>query len=444
MSLLNSHARESNISKFVIYSTDGTKNCDITGGFARLQYTESILENYLKLTVVAADTGFSVEKDGELVGTVEGLDLSSSETVEVKIEDGFGNVLDFSINEDNPLRISRIRDASNTSVDSMNFTLDLVSAEFFENKFVDNRVDGFFSGKISETVKKILTDYLKTEKKLDIEETMNSENITGNETNDDPFYKCTWLGKRCIPTTPGANEKTAGFLFFETYDGYQFKSIERLLDSNGRSYKKYVYNNSTYCPPGYDGKILEAISKTDIDLSKKMMSGSYGTKIETFNYFNTAYEESIASADSDDPAFSFAGTGLPQFSSEFYTTDGKFRPASLMNRMQPFGVTQNIDKEKSKEKDYDVKSIEAQAKMRYNQLYTSTMTITIAGDFSHRAGDLIYCDFPKITSSKTSTVSSRNSGIYMIADLTHFISARDGTFTKMNLVRDSFGRKPFQ
>ena len=77
------------------------------------------------------------------------------------------------------------------------------------------------------------------------------------------------MGPRSIPTTPGANEKSAGFLFFETYDGFNFKSIEGLLDSNIRSYKKYVYNNSTYCPPGYDGKILEYISKTDIDLVEK-------------------------------------------------------------------------------------------------------------------------------------------------------------------------------
>ena len=242
MSLLNQQIKEYNISKFVIHSTDGTKNCDVTGGFARLQYTESILENYLKLSVTIADTGYSVNKDGELVGLIEGLGLSGTEFVELKLEDGLGNVLNFSIQEGTALRIIKIR---NSVIDneSMVFTLDLATTEYLENKFVDKRVSGSFSGKVSESVKKILTEYLNTEKTLHIEETANSYNFTGKET-DTPFYKCTWLGKRSIPTTPGANEKTAGFFFFETYDGFNFKSIEKLFDQ--RNYKKYIRNNSNF------------------------------------------------------------------------------------------------------------------------------------------------------------------------------------------------------
>lgn len=438
MSLLNQQIKEYNISKFVIYSTDGSKNCDVRGGFARLQYTESILENYLKLSVTIADTGYSVEKDGELVGLIEGLELSGTEYVELKMEDGLGNFLDFSLSEGTALRIIKIR---NSVIDneSMVFTLDLATTEYLENKFVDKRVSGYFSGKISDSVKKILEDYLKTEKELDIEETVNSYNFTG-KTTDTPFYKCTWLGKRSIPTTPGANEKSAGFFFFETYDGFKFKSIEKLFDQTG--YKKYISNNSTYCPSGYDGKILEVVPSIDIDVEQKMDIGAYGVKVETFNYFDKVYQEAIVS--SDENAFNLAGDNLPKFSAEFYTTDSANRATGLFSKIQPVGVAQSITSEKSQQKDYDVQSITAQATIRYNQLYTMILSVTIAGDLSHRAGDLIFCDFPKLTSSKTNTVSGRNSGIYMIADLTQFISARDGIYTKMNLVRDSFGRKSFK
>lgn len=438
MSLLNQHIKQHNISKFVIYSTDGTKNCDVTGGFVKLDYTESILENYLKLSVTIVDTGYAVEKDGELVGLVEGLNLSGTEYVELKMEDGLGNVLDFSLSEGTALRIIKIK---NSLVDneSMIFTLDLATTEYLENKFVDKRLFGSFSGKISDSVRKILTDYLNTEKTLNIENTANSYNFVGKET-DTPFYKCTWLGKRSIPTTPGANAKTAGFFFFETYDGFNFKSIERLF--NQAEYKKYIKNDSLLCPQGYNGKILTAEPSIDINVDQKMDIGSYGAKVETINYFDTAYKQSTVSSDED--VFNLGGLELPKFSSEFYTEDGGNRATRLFSYFQPIGISQPITKEKSKEKDYDIESITAQAAIRYNQLYTVMLTIAIAGDLSHRAGDLIYCDFPKQTESKTNTISGRNSGIYMIADLTQHISAKDGIYSKMLLVRDSFGRKPFQ
>ena len=72
------------------------------------------------------------------------------------------------------------------------------------------------------------------------------------------------------------------------------------------------------------------------------------------------------------------------------------------------------------------------------------LNIVIAGDFSHRAGHLIYCDFPELSSDRTQVVSGKNSGIYMIANLTQQLDARDGSYTQLTLVRDSYGRKPFK
>jgi hypothetical protein len=42
--------------------------------------------------------------------------------------------------------------------------------------------------------------------------------------------------------------------------------------------------------------------------------------------------------------------------------------------------------------------------------------------------------------NKKDDVDKKDGGSYMISDLVHYISS-SGTFTKMNLVRDSFGRK---
>jgi len=68
--------------------------------------------------------------------------------------------------------------------------------------------------------------------------------------------------------------------------------------------------------------------------------------------------------------------------------------------------------------------------------------LTIAGDIGLNVGDVIFCDFPEITSDKSYiTPSTTRSGLYMITDLCHRLTT-DGTWSRLQCVRDSFGRKP--
>jgi len=55
----------------------------------------------------------------------------------------------------------------------------------------------------------------------------------------------------------------------------------------------------------------------------------------------------------------------------------------------------------------------------------------------------MHCDFPEVSSKRNTEVSQKMSGIYMIVDLCHYISPTGPTYTRLNLVRDSIGRKPF-
>jgi hypothetical protein len=105
----------------------------------------------------------------------------------------------------------------------------------------------------------------------------------------------------------------------------------------------------------------------------------------------------------------------------------------------PTGKT-NQQVEKSKEENFDPQNILNQAIMRYNQLFSAITTITIPGDFSLHAGDAVFIDAPELqTDTKNDSVNKNSGGLYIIADLCHYISPKE-TYTKLNLVRDSFGR----
>lgn len=435
MGLYNQAVTNFNITKFRIHSNKDGKFADIPqkeGIFVNLHYYESILENQVKATAIIADTGYSIENNGKYVGLIEGLDLSGGEKVELHMEDGYGNQLRFS--DERIFRIGRIRNKVEHT-QNMVFVIDLMTDEFFKNELVETRVDGYFEGRINLSVKSILENYLKTPKDLDLDETENPYSFNGHT--EKPLYKCTTLARRSIPK--GGKTTSAGFFFFENYDGFKFKSIEGLLDKE-RSYKKYIFNNTTELPVGYDGKVLQATPVINIDVQQKMSIGAWGSQIKTYNYFDTGYTQKDFSVELEGAqGVNLAGKQLPSLPDDII---GK--PTRIISKMQPYGIKQPITKEKSKEKDYDVEEIAAQAASRYNQLFTIVLNIVIAGDYSHRAGDLIYCDFPELSSDKTQVVSGKNSGFYMIANLTQQLDVRDGTYTQLTLVRDSYGRLPFK
>ena len=78
--------------------------------------------------------------------------------------------------------------------------------------------------------------------------------------------------------------------------------------------------------------------------------------------------------------------------------------------------------------------------MRYNQMFTIKTNITIAADFSIKAGDIVKCDFPEVSGDRNKEKNKQTGGIYMVASVCHRVTPRE-TFTRLALVRDSFGTK---
>ena len=81
--------------------------------------------------------------------------------------------------------------------------------------------------------------------------------------------------------------------------------------------------------------------------------------------------------------------------------------------------------------------------MRYNQVFASQVNITIQGDFSLHAGDMIFFDAPSPQAkpnTENDEIDKHIGGLYIIASLCHYITP-DRTLTKLCLIRDSFGRQ---
>jgi hypothetical protein len=77
--------------------------------------------------------------------------------------------------------------------------------------------------------------------------------------------------------------------------------------------------------------------------------------------------------------------------------------------------------------------------MRYNQVFTIQTNITIGGDFSLSAGDMINCTFKQTEGESRDEINKQTEGNYLIAHLCHRITP-EKTFTSLGLVRDSYGK----
>jgi len=437
--LISKQSQSSNINEFIITSNKNQGvNVDIKTGIVNLLYYESILQDTIKVTATFTDTGNSVSgSSGNTKSVIEGLPLVGQETTKLKFTDNSNNQIkvDLYVNKITP----QLQDTTKSMV-----TIDLVSKEFILNEKI--RLNFRFDGKISDHIKKILTDpkFLGTKKKVDIEETSNTYNFIGN--NKKPYYALNWLSKKAVPNIPGADGNTAGYFFFETSEGFKFKSIDSMLSQQKK--KSLIYTQTPDSrgegiPSGYDGKIIEHNIDNRVDVKEKLKMGAFTTRTILFDPFNCYYEVLNPNANEIEKNLKKAGKELPKLNPEFNRTEpGKdFSRTTYMlvdTGTLPEGNTkQQI--EKSKEVNFDSKKILNQAIMRYNQLYSIKTTITIPGDFSLHAGDAIFIDNPSLTDERTQGVDREFGGLYIIADLCHYVSTQE-TFTKLNLVRDSFGR----
>tara|TARA_R100000030_G_scaffold12573_2_gene8408 strand:+ start:502 stop:1815 length:1314 start_codon:yes stop_codon:yes gene_type:complete len=417
----------STVSKLKVLSNKQTdKSVDLTNGLVRLMYYESILQDTVKSEIVFADTGNSIDDKSVL----EGLPLVGTEDVELEFKDNNDTTLKINLN------VNKVTLVNEESTSSM-VRLDLVSEEFLRNEGGSSRLNVRFDGKISDHVRRILTDFLKTEKKLDIEETSNNYNFIGN--NRKPYYVLNWLSKASIPTVAGEKGKTGGFFFFETSEGFKFKSIDGLFKQKQK--KSLIYNLTTDLPAGYDTKVLDFQGDNLIRSQEKLKIGAYGTRLVVFDPFNCFYEVIEQTANDSKDGTELAAKELPKLNDKF-ESDSKFTRTTyrlIDTGTLPSGTTQQqIDK--STEQNFELQKIMNQTIRRYNQLFTGMQTVTIPGDFSLHAGDTLFLDTPGLRPKKEDKLNKEYGGLYIIADLCHYISPEE-TYTKLNLVRDSFGRK---
>ena len=450
------HDRAFKFNKFEIKSNVDDTTVDLRSGTPRFEYRESIFMPYVELTAYIIDSGNTVPADDGTdagVGLLDGGLGQGTETIKFKIEDEMGNKIDFG--GDNDLRVASIN-SDYQGFKNESFAMKIVSKEAFDNTLLKNRctTENYkqvkFSGKISDVARSIVDVVLESPKaqKMNSDETLNEFHSWGQ--NVTPFEMLLELQQLAIPNTQTSKGKTAkgntaGYLFFETATGYQFRSLDGLMfskkvsgghiDMNGNIIRRYLENNrgDEDLPASFDGL-------------HQFETGGYAGEIMVFNEITKELPTKTLQSEGTGNGI-IAGRKLPTLNKDYLDSNGQALPTVQRIVRQSVGQSHigNDSLETQIEKtdviNYNNEDIILQAQQNYHQKMEMDAEIIIDADLSLNAGDLIFCEFPEL-STKVTTIGSktRKSGIYMIADLCHY-GDKANSFTGLHLVRGSFGVK---
>jgi len=436
--------KKSIYNELILESNDRSRSVELIGGAILFEYYEDIFSPTITAKIKVVDNGNVIapenNQDGDKQSIYNGLPLRGGERLSLKIAGNSSTNpgLDFSKRVDDYFYVSSITDVISES-NRETFTLHLVSREAITNETV--RVGKKFKvdTAISDSVENILRDYLKTNKIGTIDKSSNKYGFIGNLRK--PFTILVWLASKAVPVSSGS--ATAGFLFYQTQDGFQFRSIDDLMEQTPKATYTYTQSQQSYDEKdskiNNDFNILNYNIEKNQNLIEKLRLGTYASHRMFFNPLDFSFsnpEEGKFKLEDYVGKTNNLGSQikLPPLSEGSNETLGDV-PTRIITAVLDIGT---INPGVSTDINSDQTLYQSQSLMRYNVLFTQTLNIVVASNTNLRAGDIIECQFPKITESDAKEFDTETSGLYMIKELCHHFDVNN-SYTSMKLVRDTFG-----
>ena len=381
-------------------------------------YYESLYSPVVSANMMFVDAGGSTSDDKDNVTSIkEGLPITALENVQVKIQTKFGT-LDFT-KDAFKVTSSPIMDQESNR---MTVLLNLINDKEIKNSELP--IFDRFVGKISDTVTKILQQKLQiSQDKIDVESTKNSYGITGKGRG--ALNIILDLCRRSVPV-----KGDAGYFFYQTQDGFNFKSIDALLSQDPK--QKYVYSgalrDNTENSDNDFKILLPPKIKKDQDITKALKNGTYVNRNVFFNPQTFEHSEIVFSVDKDGVKKTLGG-------------DLPVKPEEVKGFTKTNHHILDIGsfEAQNQNPNNDPREWQATSQMRYNLLHSIVMNIQIPCNTELRAGDIIEIDIESQQEDKVDSPSDeQQGGKYLILHLCHHFDTLR-SYTSLTLVRDSYG-----
>ena len=384
-------------------------------------------------------SGYVILRDG--VGLVEKLQLSGKEEIQIS----FGSTKGGSENVNKlpgnlkKYQIYSIPDRKPVGNQNSEFIkIYFCSKELFDSEQI--KVVKSYKGK---AIHQIVTDILLTQLKVDPKriDIQNFEKTTGVYDfiipTLRPFEAISWLCTYAKPAKFG--EQRADMLFFETKDGFQFRSIASIYKD--RPYKTYTYNIKNIESQTFEQKetsILDYQFVKDFDSLNEINSGTFANRVmffdplnRTINYKDYDYTKDITSR---------LNKNSPTDASEYKDFARGALKLVVSNSNQKLKPTfQNLNPSQ-KNLTPDV-FVQETVQNRTAQLALANYTILkirVPGDTGLTAGSIINLNLPALDyQNGRKQFDKFYSGKYLVTSVRHILQSQGVFQTILEITKDS-------
>ena len=392
---------------------DSSSEFGLLAGNPNISYYESLFSPSVNVTIETTDVSGFVSRE----------EIYGGQSIEISIKMFDPDIDDFKIKKNkHGLVVNSVKNVTMDFKESKS-TLECVSKDFLRNEVA--RLNRRFTGNITEIVKKIMEEEpkgIKTTKDIEVDQATNSYTFCGNLKRSIDTIQ--WLQPKA------KSENQFGFLFFEDYDGYKFKSIESLLKQEPFTDQPFEMSQAS---TSSRFAILDAVMVQTNDIFLNMRSGTYNN--------DTTYIDLISQTKSVDD---FKIDNLKDLKNPPKLPDNLTDSTSRkMLRFDDPGVMQKGSKREAEQPKEELAKIQNQSYARNNLLFSQALKIKISFNPSLRVGKIIEVRLPVDTDSSESGVKYQKlskgdlSGKYLISELRHKVGSNKSS-THLTLVRDLF------
>ena len=392
---------------------DSSSEFGLLAGNPNISYYESLFSPSVNVTIETTDVSGFVSRE----------EIYGGQSIEISIKMFDPDIDDFKIKKDkHGLVVNSVKNVTMDFKESKS-TLECVSKDFLRNEVA--RLNRRFTGNITEIVKKIMEEEpkgIKTTKDIEVDQATNSYTFCGNLKRSIDTIQ--WLQPKA------KSENQFGFLFFEDYDGYKFKSIESLLKQEPFTDQPFEMSQAS---TSSRFAILDAVMVQTNDVFLNMRSGTYNN--------DTTYIDLISQTKSVDD---FKIDNLKDLKNPPKLPDNLTDSTSRkMLRFDDPGVMQKGSKREDEQPKEELAKIQNQSYARNNLLFSQALKIKISFNPTLRVGKIIEVRLPVDTDSSESGVKYQKlskgdlSGKYLISELRHKVGSNKSS-THLTLVRDLF------
>ena len=392
---------------------DSSSEFGLLAGNPNISYYESLFSPSVNVTIETTDVSGFVSRE----------EIYGGQSIEISIKMFDPDIDDFKIKKNkHGLVVNSVKNVTMDFKESKS-TLECVSKDFLRNEVA--RLNRRFTGNITEIVKKIMEEEpkgIETIKDIEVDQATNSYTFCGNLKRSMDTIQ--WLQPKA------KSENQFGFLFFEDYDGYKFKSIESLLKQEPFTDQPFEMSQAS---TSSRFAILDAVMVQTNDIFLNMRSGTYNN--------DTTYIDLISQTKSVDD---FKIDNLKDLKNPPKLPDNLTDSTSRkMLRFDDPGVMQKGSKREDEQPKEELAKIQNQSYARNNLLFSQALKIKVSFNPSLRVGKIIEVRLPVDTDSSESGVKYQKlgkgdlSGKYLISELRHKVGSNKSS-THLTLVRDLF------